>query len=270
MVSASNTFAASSDGVLKITVNQTSQNQAANTSQVQVIGTLINTGSGSSFHSDPTITADISGTDSFTGGDFSYSLGPGDSLNFISHTFTVTHASDGTKTVSFTVHYGSTGTSTFPGDQSVSVSLALTRIPKRPSAPGKPAFSNEMPTTLTVKWTASTDNNGKAITSYKLRRYTGSSPTGAYVDSDANSLSRNVTGLTPGTNYTFTVYAFNGSADNGGYSNPSAANSVQQLAGVWVRVSGVWKIAVPYIRSGGVWKMAIPYVRSGGVWKQTN
>lgn len=269
-MSATNTFNTSSDGRLKITVQQLSQNQSANTSQVQVIGTLENVGSGSSFHSDPTITANISGTASFTGGDFSYNLGPGASLNFISHTFTITHDSDGTKSVSFTVHYGATGTATFPGNQSVSVGLTLARIPKAPSAPGKPAFSNELPTSLTVKWTASGNNNGKAITSYRLRRYTGSSPSGPHVDSDANNLSRNVTGLTPGTNYTFTVYAYNGSADNGGYSDPSTANSIQQLAGVWVRVSGVWKIAVPYIRSGGVWKMAIPYVRSGGSWKQTN
>lgn len=269
-MSATNTVNTSSDGRLRITVQQISQNQSANTSQVQVIGTLTNVGSGSSFHSDPTITADISGTASFTGGDFSYNLGPGDSLNFISHTFTITHDAEGNKTVSFTVHYGSTGTSTFPGNQSVSVSLALAQIPKRPSPPGKPSFSNELPTSLTVKWTASSGNGGKAITSYLLRRYVGSSPSGAHVDSSANSLSRNVTGLTPGTNYTFTVYAYNGSADNGGYSDPSTANSVQQLAGVWVRVSGVWKIAVPYIRSGGVWKMAIPYVRSGGSWKQTN
>ena len=269
-MSATNSIATSSDGELKITVQQLSQNQAGNTSQVQVIGTLINTGSESSFHSDPTITANISGSASFTSGDFSYSLGPGDSLNFISHTFTVAHNSDGTKSVSFTVHYGPTGTSTFPGNQSVSVGLTLARIPKQPSQPGKPTFSNVLPTSLTVKWTASGDNGGKAITSYTLRRYTGSSPTGSHVDSSANSLSRNVTGLTPGTTYTFTVLAFNGSADNGGFSDPSTPSAIQMLAGVWLRVNGAWKIAIPYIRSGGAWKMAIPYVRSGGSWKQTN
>lgn len=269
-MTASNQRSTSSSGLIQIFVQQISQNQAANTSQVQVRGYIVNQGPGSSFHLDSTITADITGTASFTGGDFSFNLGAGDSLEFISHTFTITHDAEGNKTVDFTVGYGTTGTATFGDNWTVETTLVLTQIPKQPSPPGKPAFSNEMPTSLTVKWTASPGNGGKAISSYKLRRYVGSSPTGSYVDSDANNLTRNVTGLTPGTEYTFRVYAYNGSADNGGYSDPSTANSITMLAGMWVRVSGVWKIAVPYVRSGGVWKMAIPYVRSGGTWKQTN
>lgn len=259
----------SSDGVLQIGIAQDSQNLAANTSQVHVYGAIENSGS-RSFHSDATISCSISGTASFTGAPFSYDLSDGDSKVFIDHVFTITHGVDGTKSVSFTVHYGVTGTSTFPDNQSASASLTLTQIPKAPAKPGPPEFSNQMPTTVTVKWAASANNGGKAISSYKLRRYKGGSPSGSYVDSDANSLTRNVTGLVPGTEYTFTVYAFNGSADNGGYSDPSNPGSINMLAGIWVRVGGVWKVAVPFVRSGGVWKMAIPYVRSGGAWKQTN
>lgn len=143
------------------------------------------------------------------------------------------------------------------------------RIPKRPSIPGKPVASNVLPTSMTLSWTASTDNAGSTIDNYLLRRWLGSSATGSYVDSLANNLSRTVTGLAPGTDYTFGVYAHNGSADNGGYSNVSLYTTVKTLAPLHVKVAGVWKYAVPYIKIGGVWTIGLPYVKVGGVWKAT-
>jgi hypothetical protein len=143
------------------------------------------------------------------------------------------------------------------------------RIPKRPSVPGKPVASGILPTSLTMTWTASTDNAGSAIDNYLLRRWTGLTATGPYVDSMANNLTRLVTGLTPGTDYTFGVYAHNGSADNGGYSNVSAYTTVKTLAPLHVKVAGVWKYAVPYVKIGGVWTIGLPYVKVAGVWKAT-
>lgn len=135
-----------------------------------------------------------------------------------------------------------------------------------PSAPGTPTLTNVMPTTLTVSWAASTDNGGSAIDSYLLRYWDVANPT-AYVDhSSANNLTREVTGLIPGKTYGFVVFAHNAV----GYSVKSAESDVQMLAGVWVNVAGVWKLAIPYVNVDGVWKMAVPYVNVNGVWKMTN
>jgi hypothetical protein len=35
----------------------------------------------------------------------------------------------------------------------------------------------------------------------------------------------------------------------------------------WIKVSGVWKIAIVYIKVGGVWKIATPNIKVAGVWK---
>lgn len=131
-----------------------------------------------------------------------------------------------------------------------------------PSAPGKPSFSGQAMTTVTVKWTASGSTGGKPIKSYLLRRWNAATMTGPYYDSSANNLTRNVTGLIPGNPYTFAVYALN----DDGYSARSTTNVVDMYGGVYIRVSGKWKKAIPYVRYGGKWHMAIPYVRSGGTW----
>lgn len=135
-----------------------------------------------------------------------------------------------------------------------------------PTQPGVPVFTHELPTTLTVSWAASSGDGGKPITAYLLRRYTGSSPTGPFVDSVSNNRARNLTNLASGTIYTFRVYAQN--AD--GYSDSSDTATIQMPGACWVRYENVWKIAIPYVRSGGVWKMAIPSVRSTAIWKNTN
>lgn len=134
----------------------------------------------------------------------------------------------------------------------------------KPSAPGKPTFSNITPTTVTVSWGASGSNGGKPITAYLMRRWNAASETGAHYDSSANNRTRNVTSLIPGRAFTFAIYALN--AD--GYSNPSAASVITMPGGCYIRVGGVWKVAVPYVRSGGKWHVGMPYIRTGGVWKQ--
>lgn len=253
----------------RILVEQTAQNQAGNSSTVRVRGFLCNESDYRVWNLYNDIPRSISGTASYNPGPFGFDTPPHTTFGYIGNYFTVVHDAEGYKTVNFTVYYGDTDVG-FGNDKYCSVSLALTRIPKRPSPPGTPSFSNQTPTTVTVSWAASSDNNGSAIVSYTLRRWTGGSQSGTYVDSVANNLSRNVTGLIPGTTYTFGVYAKNSSADNGGYSNISGDNHIQMIGSAWTRYGGTWKRAVPYVRTGGVWRVAIPYVRSDGAWKTTN
>jgi Fibronectin type III domain. len=146
----------------------------------------------------------------------------------------------------------------------------LGRIPKRPSVPGTPQFTNALPTSVTVSWAGSSDNAGSAIDAYLLRYWPNAEGTGSYIDhSQANNTSRTVTGLTPGSYYRFRVYAHNGAADNNGYSNPSGDAVIRMLSGGRIRVAGVYKTAIPYQRVAGAYKIVLPFVRSGGVYKNT-
>lgn len=143
------------------------------------------------------------------------------------------------------------------------------RIAKMPATPGMPVASAILPTSLTLSWTASANDNGSGIDFYLLRRWDGPTATGPYVDTVVNGLSNSPSGLTAGSVYTWGVYAHNGSAQNGGYSALSTVNTVTQLAPMHVKINGVWKFAVPYVKINGVWKMAQPFVRINNVWKAT-
>ena len=143
-------------------------------------------------------------------------------------------------------------------------------IPKKPSPPGEPKFTEVLPTSVKVSWTASTNNGGSPIDAYLLRYWPNAEGSGPYVDhSTSNNLTRTVTGLTPGKTYRFVVYAHNGSADNGGFSLPSPAKTVRLLVGVRVKIAGVWKLAIPYIKVEGEWVMATPFIKVAGKWKKT-
>jgi hypothetical protein len=123
---------------------------------------------------------------------------------------------------------------------------------------------------VTVSWDAPGDDGGGTISNYLLRRFDGDSTDGDYIESLSPALSRNITGLTPGADYTFVVFAINDSKQNNGVSPASVSGTLSQFGGARVRSSGPWQKAVPYVRYNGGWRETIPYVRHGGVWKQTN
>ena len=141
------------------------------------------------------------------------------------------------------------------------------RIPKPPSAPGTPVFSEVLPTSVRVTWAASADNGGSAITGYLVRYWPNAEGTGAYTDFPVeNNLTRVITGLTPGQQYRVVVYALNGS--HGVYSPASAAAVVRTLSGMWVKWLGVWRRAVPYVKYNGVWVAVSVFIKESGTWKR--
>ena len=268
--SGQNTIKVSDNGQLECAITVTAYNAASDTYTVTVEGRIRNIGSSRVFHSTANITCSITGQVSFTGSNFSFDLNSGETLTFISQSFNVSQEDVGNNGLDFTVHYGTTSTTAFGDNKSCGYAL-----PVRPAQPSPPVFTNLTPISVTVSWNASANNGGSAITSYKLRRWLGSPGHGDYVDNDADSLIRNVTGLVPGQTYGFAVYAQNKSGDNGGFSDPSTGESVTMPSGAWIRLSsdtGVskWYITVPYIRSGGKWKLAEAHVRSSGTWHVTS
>lgn len=259
-------------GTLIIQITELSVDSTANTSRVQVTGTIRNDSSNvESIHLNQNIPCSIGGDQGFTGTPFGFDLLPGKSRQFIQHSFTVDHDSDdGTGSAHFVVGYGVTNTEVFGDNKSLGATLTLTKIPQQSNAPSNIVFSNILPTSLTVAWTPPSDNGGTAIDFYLLRGFLGDNPSGSVaVNTTVTGTSRNLTGLKPGQDYTFIVEAHNGGGDTG-YSDFSDPETVQTLAGSWMRVDGVWKVAIPYVRKAGVWKMAVPWIRVAGVWQQTH
>lgn len=261
------TLNVSSSGAYTIVIEQTAINAAGNSSTVNVRASLKNlSGSAVTINN---VQVWIGGTQSLSAIEFSSGFAVGDAHEIISHNFTVPMDVAGNKSVSFSVTYGPTGQAKFGGNQNTTISatLVLDRIPKRPSQPGPIQISNHLTTSVTLSWDESTDDGGASISAYLLRRYNGATTTGSKVDDSQSSTSRNVTGLTAGATYTFQVFAYNGSADNGGYSTTGPGTTILMRAGPFIRVGGHWKLTAPYIRDNGTWKPVVSYVRKNGVWK---
>ena len=141
---------------------------------------------------------------------------------------------------------------------------APSRIPKKPSVPGNPTFSNITPTSATVSWTASADNGGSSIDGYLLRRR--ETPNGSYVNlTQENNTSRSVV-LTPGKTYYYSVYAHNGSQDNGGYSDQTSQMPVSALSGAYVSDGTSWVPTAVFESDGTNWNARVIQVSDGSAW----
>lgn len=64
------------------------------------------------------------------------------------------------------------------------------------------------------------------------------------------------------------IETFDGSTKIGDSSSLSITVNIKKPARI--RVNGVWKEATPYVRVNGVWKEAVPYMRVNGAWKEEN
>lgn len=114
---------------------------------------------------------------------------------------------------------------------SINVTTPAPPDTQAPTAPTNLAASSVTQTTLTLTWTASTDNVG--VTGYDV--YNGASNIGTVTATSAN-----ITGLTAGTAYSFTVRARDAAGNVSGNSN--TANVTTQSAGMTCSST----VSVPY------------------------
>jgi chitodextrinase len=115
-----------------------------------------------------------------------------------------------------------------------------------PTAPGQPSASAITSSSLTLNWTAATDNYG--VSQYHIRRngtQAGTSAGTTFSDS----------GLNPSTAYSYTIIAQDSA---GNVSPPSPARAITTAAGNVARV---------YYKLGSGWSMAnMHYAPTGGTW----
>jgi len=151
------------------------------------------------------------------------------------------------QTVTFKLN--NTGTVGFGGPTTFSRSIVRATVP---ATPAKPTVSKVTLNSATVSWTAPY-NGGSTITGYILGYGKTSNPSAI---TEISAVSPHVvTNLEMNTVYYFAVKARNAI----GLSPYSVSTVVKTYLGVYVKVNGVWKLAVPYVRTGGIWKQAQPW-----------
>jgi len=142
--------------------------------------------------------------------------------------------------------------------------FALPRIAKAPGAPGTPTFSEILPTSVRVSWSAAPRGNAD-IDGYGLRLATDPSmDAGIVFDAPiGNVLSYVVPGLTPGTTYYARVSAHNGD----GWGTASAVSSVRTLSGAYVSNGSAWLPTEVFVDDGTTARVGEVYVSDGSAWK---
>lgn len=197
-------------GQLEIIVTQVSQSVSGNSSKVRVRGVMHNNGNTLSWNHNGNVSRYISGSAKWPSSGtstMSFDVPAFGTYTFVDQTFTIKHGSDGKKTVTFKVGYGTTGTGTFGNGESVSVSLTLDQIPRKPGKPGKPSLTFTAPNKIAVSF-SSASANGSAITDYQVQ-YATSTAFGSPLSSTANNTSRTITVPTIGKNWSFRARAEN-------------------------------------------------------------
>lgn len=109
------------------------------------------------------------------------------------------------------------------------------------------------------------DDNGGALTHYRLGYSLNPSSITNVVTQAAPNRTFDLTNLDPGKQYYFWGKAVNTYGDSA-WSTKIAATLI---AGAYVKDGLVWKRAVPYVRDGGVWKLARPWGKSAGFWVES-
>lgn len=140
---------------------------------------------------------------------------------------------------------------------------ASPRIPKRPSPPPF-SIDNIEADSFRVLVEASADHGGSPVQGYLIRVSTNpqADTPGTYVDHFGPG-TQTITGQTPGTTRHVTVYGMNGAADNSGFSNYQASQSVTLPVGVYVSDGSAWRAQGLNASNGSAWTSLVPQISSG-------
>jgi hypothetical protein len=212
VTSATNERTVTASSWIRIILDLAWQDPESGQSGIEVIGQMINSGHASSTSPGNDIGRAITGTEYVNLSHFGFSIAGGATYTFIDETLAISHGSDGTLSVNFTVTYGVTGTTLFLSNQSISCSMDIPQLV--PSTPSGLKLSSVTSNSLTLTWNAS-----RSATSYYVDQWNNVGGSGSSTRTEVSGTSTTITGLTPGSGYRFKVTGVN-SAGTGGSSSP--------------------------------------------------
>lgn len=161
--------------------------------------------------------------------------------------------------VKITFNMGATGTSGLGGPASVSANIPRATVPGTPVMIGIDQLVHQ---SFRVRFSGTTDG-GSPILEWQIGF--GLDPNNVQYTTGSSGTTTINTGFAPGS----TVYAWARGRNAVGWSGWSARASGVLLPGVKVRVSGVYRDAIPYVKLNGVWTPAVGYVKKAGAWLMT-
>jgi len=138
------------------------------------------------------------------------------------------------------------------GSSSANSNSTATVTATVPSAPQSVSATATGGTTATVTWSAPASNGGSAITSYSITWSSGSTTSA--------TTSANITGLTPQTSYTFTVYAINAVGTGSGAASNSITTPAIRGCFTSAGYGGYQTLVIP----AGVTSISVGMVGGGG------
>lgn len=203
---ASETKSIGARGKMRVRIDLSSQDFVRNTSKVRVRGDVWLDSGGPSEDNTGRTKVRFTGTNSTTAKTVTGKYTTEKRL-LLDETFTVTHDSDGNKTVSYTFHFGPTITTNLGDGGSVSASMKLTQIATKPGKPSGLSTSLSLPNTITLFYSAPSSTS--AIVEYQIEYATNSSFVNSAVVSVGTALSRAFSGLDKNLVYYFRVRARN-------------------------------------------------------------
>lgn len=167
-------------------------------------------------------------------------------------------------------NYGSLDTNhSGVGDGTVTVWVDAPRIPKVPvMSTAAPTASQITPNSALISWQAATDNRGAGIDQYLLRVSKNSNPEQQpFTDYPVggSTLSKALTGLDPSTTYYMQVYPHNSQ----GYGLPTSKGSFTTLAAAKISDDGAFGNADIFISRSGQWVPATLVISKAGAWVNT-
>ena len=125
-----------------------------------------------------------------------------------------------------------------------------------PSAPQSFAANTSTFGQISLSWAAPASNGGSAVTSYVLRN-------GATVLQNTLGTSYTHTGLSPYTDYSYTVTAANSAGE--GSAASLTAKTMGGICKVWN--GSTWVVALPKVWNGTSWVNAQARIWDGSEWK---